>query len=100
MDASAGAAAQAPPPTAEADPSAADTAADPAAAGAPEPPPAIRPIDRASVGRICSGQVILDLPGAVKELVENALDAGATSIEVRCAPGGVGVTGVTGVILC
>lgn len=33
--------------------------------------------------RICSGQVILDLSIAVKELVENSLDAGATSVDVR-----------------
>ena len=43
----------------------------------------IKPIDKGTVHRICSGQVILDLATAVKELVENALDAGATSIEVR-----------------
>jgi hypothetical protein len=42
---------------------------------------AIKPIDQGSVHRICSGQVILDLGTAVKELVENALDAGATNIE-------------------
>lgn len=42
----------------------------------------IRKIDAESVHRICSGQVIVDLSTAVKELVENALDAGATSIEV------------------
>eukprot|EP00892_Ulva_mutabilis_P000642 jgi/Ulvmu1/10579/UM065_0033.1 len=40
-------------------------------------------IDKGSVHRITSGQVIVDLVSAVKELVENALDAGATSIEVR-----------------
>ncbi|GFR41716.1 hypothetical protein Agub_g2467, partial [Astrephomene gubernaculifera] len=43
----------------------------------------IKPINRQSIHRICSGQVILDLSTAVKELVENALDAGATNIEVR-----------------
>ncbi|GLJ47147.1 hypothetical protein SUGI_0995380 [Cryptomeria japonica] len=43
----------------------------------------IRPINKADVHRICSGQVILDLSSAVKELVENSLDAGANSIEVR-----------------
>lgn len=66
----------------------------PRQAGAPSPSrlPAmaesgrIKPINKASVHRICSGQVIFDLATAVKELVENALDAGATNIEVRAAP--------------
>ena len=35
------------------------------------------------VQRICSDQVIVDLQSALKELLENALDAGATKIEVR-----------------
>ena len=48
---------------------------------------AIKPIDRGSVHRICSGQVILDLGTAVKELVENALDAGATNIEASTGAG-------------
>ena len=48
----------------------------------------IKAIDRATTHRICSGQVILDLATAVKELIENALDAGATNIEVgRCQEG-------------
>ena len=42
----------------------------------------IAPIPRQDVHRICSGAVILDLATAVKELVENAVDAGATSVEV------------------
>lgn len=40
----------------------------------------IRAIDAHSVHRITSGQVVIDLQTAVKELIENSLDAGATSI--------------------
>ncbi|CAG8598738.1 3095_t:CDS:2, partial [Diversispora eburnea] len=43
----------------------------------------VKPIDASSVHKICSGQVILDLATAVKELVENSLDAQSTSIEVK-----------------
>lgn len=35
------------------------------------------------IHRIISGQVVTQLATAVKELIENALDAGATVIEVR-----------------
>ena len=41
---------------------------------------AIEAIDNESVHRICSAQVVLDLAGAIKELVENSLDANASSI--------------------
>ena len=40
----------------------------------------IRSIEKASIHHITSGQVLVDLQTAVKELVENSLDAGATSI--------------------
>jgi DNA mismatch repair protein PMS2 len=43
----------------------------------------IRAIDSSSIHKICSGQVVVDLCSAVKELVENALDAHATCIEIN-----------------
>uniref|UniRef100_A0A8B9ZDI6 Mismatch repair endonuclease PMS2 n=1 Tax=Anas platyrhynchos TaxID=8839 RepID=A0A8B9ZDI6_ANAPL len=54
-----------------------------AAEPSPEPAKAIRAIDSRSVHRICSGQVVLSLGTAVKELVENSLDAGATNIDIK-----------------
>ncbi len=46
----------------------------------------IHKLDKSSVFKICSGQVIKDLSTAVKELVDNSLDAHATRIDIilRC----------------
>ncbi|XP_037546699.1 mismatch repair endonuclease PMS2 [Nematolebias whitei] len=54
-----------------------------------EPAGAIRAIDKHSVHQICSGQVVLTLATAVKELVENSIDAGASSIDVKLKECGV-----------
>ncbi|XP_069547459.1 mismatch repair endonuclease PMS2 [Brachyistius frenatus] len=54
-----------------------------------EPAGAIKAIDKHSVHQICSGQVVLTLATAVKELVENSIDAGATNIDVKLKECGV-----------
>ena len=41
---------------------------------------AIKSIESSSVHKITSGQVVVDLATAVKELLENSLDSGATII--------------------
>ncbi|XP_043503098.1 mismatch repair endonuclease PMS2-like [Polistes fuscatus] len=40
-------------------------------------------INKETIHRICSGQVVIDLSIAVKELVENSLDSGATIVDVK-----------------
>ena len=47
---------------------------------------AIKSLDAQSIHRITSGQVVIDLQTAVKELVENSLDAGATRIGMWFPP--------------
>eukprot|EP01083_Nonionella_stella_P071571 192336_1 len=43
----------------------------------------IRAIDTKDIHQICSGQVILSVAIAVKELLENSVDAGSTKIDVH-----------------
>lgn len=55
----------------------------------PRPPRRIRALDPSVVNKIAAGEIIVAPVHALKELIENAVDAGSTSLEVVVKDGGL-----------
>lgn len=55
----------------------------------PEPPRRIKALSQDVVNKIAAGEIITAPAQALKELIENAVDAGSTSLEIIVKEGGL-----------
>lgn len=56
----------------------------------------IKILDEIIAGRIAAGEVVERPSSIIKELVENSIDAGATSVSIAIQDGGIRSIRVTG----
>ncbi|CAG8909236.1 unnamed protein product [Penicillium egyptiacum] len=61
----------------------------------PSKPKKIKALDPDVVNKIAAGEIIVAPMHALKELIENAVDAGSTSIEVLIKEGGLKLLQIT-----
>ncbi|QPG75858.1 hypothetical protein FOA43_003242 [Brettanomyces nanus] len=58
-------------------------------------PPRIKPLDKNVVNRIAAGEIIIAPSNALKEIVENSIDAHSSAIEISVKDGGVKLLQIT-----